>query len=390
MGEVRRMFGLEKDYFALNPREEYRAYFVKAKKEEVNNFVEDIRRTIAGGKAPKFVVYGALGLGKTHFLYHVKNRLEDIARCIYVEMPPSHRRTRFTDLYGVIMREIGRSFILNLLEKSVVKAKEQSKTLGEFVAASGDICDIIQNALEMKLHFLLWRYLCGEKLRSTEAIQIEAIRQQLGEDEAVAILNIIALLISKVEIDKRPILLLIDEIENTRLIGGDSATLFIEANRSLTDESSHVGIIFAATVRAVAELPRTITEKSVASRIGYTNFIPFKDYDETSLHEFISDAIGYRRQKDFDAGLAARTAQSQTGEHVTPQNYPFTEEAVNEVIATVSELWRKGKTDAIGPRETLQIMDAALRKANGSPIISSEVIVKVRNELAAKLELIRT
>lgn len=384
-----RLFGLEKDYFALNPKTEFKAYFVKEKKEEVDRLVQDIKRTIAVGRYPKLVVYGALGLGKTHFLFHLKYRLQNVARCIYVETPPSHRRTRFTDLHGVIMREIGRSYVMDILERAVAKAKAAKVSLSRFTKIGGDICDVIQSAIEQEKYYVLWRYLSGEKLRSAEARDIEAVRSQLSEDEAVTVLNTLAYLLKNTEEDKRPMLLLVDEIENTRLIGGDSATLFVEANRSLTDESSNVGIIFAATVRAVAELPRTITEKSVASRIGYTNFIQFKDYSEETLREFITDVINYRRQKAADIGALLKEAQRNTSEQLNEAFYPFTEEAIAEIVSTVSQLYRKGKTDAMGPRETLHIMDACLREASDRPAITSEIVIDVRDELAAKLELIR-
>ena len=378
------MYGLKTGYFTLNPKEEYRVFFVR--KEEADKFIDYIRGIIASGRVPKAVIYGVFGLGKTHFLHYVLYKLGDVSSSVYVETPPCHRRTKFTELYGSVLRRMGGRYVLGLLDRAIDTLQSEGKSLDEYLKLDPDLAYTIEEAVRGKEQHTLWRYLSGAKLRSAEVQSIGAMTNQLNEDEAVSFLNAVALLIKAFE--GKQLMLLVDEIENTNDIGGDSLSMFREAIRGLVDESSRVGTVFAATGRAMEGLPICITDESVRRRIGFPNYMYFEEYTVDNLAQFIYEVIRYRRREDFDVKVTVKKAKEIAAEGVTERSYPFTEGGIGKIIETVVALRDVGKIPAVRPPEALSIMDRALVIATerNAPLITSEVVDEVCKTLMSMKE----
>ena len=378
------MYGLKTGYFTLNPKQEYKVFFVR--KEEADKFVEYIRGIISSGRVPKAVVYGVFGLGKTHFLHYILYKLNDVSSSVYVETPPCHRRTKFTELYGSILRRMGGRYVLGLLNRAIDTLQPKGISLSEHLKLDPDLAYTIEETARGKEQHTLWRYLTGAKLRSAEVRSIGAMTNQLNEDEAVSFLNAIALLIK--EFEGKQLMLLVDEIENTNDIGGDSLSMFREAIRGLVDESSRVGTIFAATGRAMEGLPICITDESVRRRIGFPNYMYFEEYTVDNLAQFIYEVIQYRRREDFDVKVAVKQAKEIHAESVTEKSYPFTEEGIKKIIETVVALRDTGKIPAVRPPEALSIMDRALVVATerSATLVTYEIIDEVCKTLTGIME----
>ena len=114
-----------KESLAIDPQKDG-SVFLGPKKEPVNRIIEDIRQTVNSGRLPKKVVMGVFGIGKTQFIHYTMNKLEDVIYPVYVEVPPTHRRSRFTDVYNVVLRRFGKDQVLDLLIDCV---KSKSKIL---------------------------------------------------------------------------------------------------------------------------------------------------------------------------------------------------------------------------------------------------------------------
>jgi len=379
------MYGLRTDYFTLNPKTEANVFFVR--KDEADKFLDYVKMTIRSGRVPKAVVFGDFGLGKTHFLHYLMHNLQDVAKPIYVETPPFHRRSKFTDLYGAIMRRLGGRYWIGLLADAVKLAGMNNEPLDTYLKLDPDLAFMIQNGITGKDQHALWRYLAGEKLRSSEAGALSALSNQLSEDEAVSILNTMAVLIKQFE--KRQLLILFDEIEHTNALAGDSMTIFREAIRGLVDESSNVGTIFAATGRALEDLPIGITDDPVKRRIGLANYILFQEYSKDDLKRFIIETIEYRRQPEFDVQAAiAKIKQSYAGRSVpTIETYPFDELGVEKIVDTVALLRDGGKIMSVRPTEALGIMDRALAIAitQEASFVTTEIVTQVCDEVIKML-----
>jgi Cdc6-like AAA superfamily ATPase len=353
--------GLKVSYFTLNPSEEFEVFFVRSNL--VESFVSSVRRTVSIGKIPKAVVYGPLGIGKTQFARHVMWRLKNIIEPLYIETPPMHRRSRFTDLYSSIMRNLGRDYVLNLLKR----ATERSVLVG----LNQDLRRAVENGLASS-EYVLWKYLCGFKLLSSEVGIIQATYPQINEDEAVSILNTIGAEIKALK--ERPLVLFLDEFENTRFLGGDGLATFREAVRGLTGEGSKVGVVFFTTGRQIPELTTVLWDESVRRRIGVYNFYSFEDYTEQELKQFVYEVIKYRRNEGFDVQTALKRVE--TSEHIDTDSYPFTKEAIDKIVEKVVFLRHEAFTDTLRPKEAMDIMDKALALAieAGEKCITAETV----------------
>jgi len=82
-------------------------------------------------------------------------------------------------------------------------------------------------------------------------------------------------------------------------------------------------------------------------------------------------------------------AAVKTDEKVTPESYPFSEEAVQQVVNSVIVFAEQGRIDAKRPKEVLEIMDRALREATNkeAEFISSKTIDKVREDVVEAIPL---
>ena len=366
------MYGLEKDYLTPNPREEAIA-FVGPRLAIADSFVEHVSRIIRTGRVPKAVLWGAFGTGKTHFSYYVGMRLDDIAKVIYVECPPCHRRTKFSELHAAIMRKIGRTYTLGLIEQIIRDANRTGKPLAEALGLDQDMAAVIRGGFGSD-RTVLWRYLSGQKLGSRDVRLIDAINPQIREDDAVAIVNSIARLVRVFE--KKQLLILIDEFENTHALLGDSLMMFIGAIRGLVDESSDVGVAFIASVRSMDEMPYIIVEDPVRRRIGLTNFIYYKEYVREELEQLIYQLLEFRREEGFELDQGLKGTIGNISETFNRKTYPFTQEAISLAIGKVFELRELGKIPSIRPKEALDLLDYALALGaqNEVPILTSKFV----------------
>lgn len=376
------VYGLKVDYFVINPKKEYQIFF--AREEEFGQFLKDLEATINSGRVPRSVVFGLFGVGKTQFLLHLKYALSSKATCVYIESPSCHRRTRFVEFYRSIVMALGRQTVINSLAKGMELVQQSKKELSE-IGLSEELASIISNALANNKQFTLWRWLVGQKLSSADATSLEAVRQELADEDAVAILNAMAIL--NLHFSQKPLLLLIDEFENTRDISGDARISFTEAMRSLVDEGSQIGAVFTLTARALAEMPGPISDEPVKRRIGITNYVRFEEYNESELEKFIKQVILYRREEHFNVSKELSSIRST--ETVTEDTYPFSQEAIEEIVKSVVLFKEQEKIEAVRPKEALEIMDKALRIAieEKLPSINKDLILTVRDQVVEALRL---
>jgi len=366
------MFGLKQGYLTPKPREG--AYtFVGPKRKWAEDFISHVRRVITSGRPPKAVVFGAMGIGKTHFTTLVSHELADVARVVYVETPPMHRRSKFNDLHKAIMKKIGREYSVGLLELALKQANKQSTPLHEALGIDADLATVVRNGLSSDKS-VLWRYLSGEKLSSGELRQIDAVSPQMSEDDAVSVINMIAKLVRTLE--KKQFIVIIDEFENTTFLMGDSMAAFREGIRGLVDESNQAGIIISNSARETEEMPLPITDESVQRRIGFANYRLFPEYNQEELVQLIYELIDVRREKGIDIKKLVGKDRESRKEAVSGRSYPFSEEAIKEAVDTVIELRQLGRINSTRPKEALDVLDLGLSVATqeSAAVVVSEHI----------------
>lgn len=339
-----------KESLAINPQTDG-SIFLGPKKEPANRIIEDIRRIVKTGRLPKKVVIGVFGIGKTHFVHYAMNRLQDAIYPVYVEVPPTHRRSRFTDVYNVVLRRFGKDQVMDLLIDCI---KVRSRVL----SSEPELTRIIARSSNDPLRFLLWKFLSGSKLTSRELRQMDMGHPMIYEDEAVWVLNTIGDAILRRE--NKPLVIFFDEFENTAAIQGDSFNMFAEAVRGMVDESSKIGVIFVASGREVADFPAIITEPPVKRRIGVENYINFTEYTQEELVQFMEEVILYRRESEIS--VEKLIDASKTTEEINGRTFPFTSKALELISKTIYDLRLNGSLPSLRPSDALNFMNACVQE----------------------------
>lgn len=364
-------YGLAKRYFSPNQQDE-EGVFLGPKQAKVDQIIGAIRRTVQTGRVPKAVILGVFGIGKTQFIRYAAQNLSDVARAVYVECPPCHRRSRFVDIQNVILRKLGRDFVLELFGQAIKTAETRGVSFDSLFGLDEKELPTVIKAGVQKDKLILWRYLSGEKLRPTEINQLSAVHPQIYEDQAIWILNAIAKLVRLLE--NRQLILFFDEFENTVGISGDSLAMFREAVRGLVDERSSVGTVFVISGRDEGDLPVAVTDEAIKRRIGLPNYILFSEYTPNELEVLIKEVISHARRSDFHvADVMSKLKGSQ--EKVNESTYPFSETATKNIVQFVVYLRKHGKIDAIRPKEALMIMDEALAVADAKTVVLDSNLV---------------
>lgn len=352
MSEYAEKFGMREPNFQIEPSKDSQVFF--GKEELANRLVESIKRRLMVGRTVKAVFYGDLGVGKTQLLHHLAYRLGENVHPIYIKCPAFHRRTTYVSgLHSVIASKLGFDFIFQLIGRAIGGLMTEPVGLSlrnrelERVIREGWVRD--RDALR--------KFLGGARLTASEMKAIGAIHPQISEDEAVGFLDAVAELVRRIHGKK--LLLLIDEFENTNVLRGDPLTMFTEAIREMCEEGSTVDVIFAATHRSVEE-NRILSNPTVKSRIGHMNYFEIEEYTEDEMRDLVQKVIEYKRSPNFDVGAAISKLATKTDERLSIRWFPFTEEAVNELIEGLKLLKDDGIIPALKPREALNIMDTAL------------------------------
>ncbi|MCS7365551.1 MAG: hypothetical protein NDF54_08955 [archaeon GB-1867-035] len=369
------MYGLKRLTFTLKPSEDYEIFLVR--QNEVEQYIRRIRGFIMIGKPPRMVIYGMLGVGKTHFLYHLGYKLKDLARCIYIEIPPLHRRSRFLDVHTVIMKKIGLQHIRNLYMKAIEVTepelfglntyfkrfsnnKQINKSFDEFTKLRADLAELIKNNILSRERWKsLMRFIAGEKLNARDQRILDIASNRLSEDEAVNVINSIANLIRFFE--NKMLILLFDEVENLRPLVGDSLRMFTEALRGLVSEDSDVGTIFASTGRTLEQIP-IISDETIVRRINKLNYIEFKEYSIKELRQFMFEIINYLRDEEADLSSIISQISMYTKEKIDEKTYPFTYEALEYIIREIEIRFKSGQIEVLRPKEIMEMMDISMAK----------------------------
>ena len=364
-----------KEDLGFDPQEDG-GVFLGPKKKAANLIVDDIRQTVNAGRFPKKVILGVFGIGKTHFINYAMNKLSDVIYPILVETPPTHKRSRFTDLYSVFLRKVAKDQVLDILFESL-------KTKSKVLAGQPELRRVIEETKNDDSHkFVLWKFLSGSKLTGRELRELDFGHPQILEDEAVWVLNVLGDGIMRTH--GKPLIIFFDEFENTFAVQGDSYSMFYEAIRGMVDEGARLGVVFVASGRQIGDYPTMIMEEPVKRRIGFNNFVNFTEYTKDDLLQFAQEAIVYRRKAD--SKIQEMIKDIKTTEQVSSQTYPFTREAILALVDLVDEMRKDGKIPSRRPGDLTGLMNACAQEFlsnKGSGVIDSAFI---KNVLKKKTE----
>ena len=97
---IEKRFGLIKPNFIVDPDAESDFYAYRSDI-DIATLVEGLQEDLVTGLAPKRLVWGPFGGGKTHTLHKIMRELEKITdiHAVHVDCPDLTRRATFLDLY---------------------------------------------------------------------------------------------------------------------------------------------------------------------------------------------------------------------------------------------------------------------------------------------------
>ena len=374
---ISQKYGLKRPNFILDPLVDS-ACFARVDI-DTRRIAESLDTDLVTGLAPKRLVWGPYGGGKTHTLMRSMQELEELTpvHSVRVECPDLSRKSRFHDLYREgIMRELGQDFVVGLIDDArisagnarrdemLAKLKERFK---DEEIAKGAIRLVDPNFDALRL----WRWISGVSLSRTDLDDLGQT-QDLSQTEAARLADIIQLIGRLLyELRNERLVLILDEMERLRSIGPETITTFVSGFTRLVDPNQQdVAVLMGASAAVELEMVEVFsTGGPVVSRLSVESLIEIPAMQDPDVDRFIREIIAYVRDPEADLdGLVAAACEA-TDESVNRDTYPFTTESI--------EALKSRLMSQMLPREITMRMTRALGRAfrKASPAITQESIV---------------
>ena len=233
MPSLAERYGLRRENYILDPLRDFECF---ARVDiDTRIIAEDLDTDLVTGLAPKRLVWGPYGGGKTHTLMRTMQELQNLTpvRSFRVECPDLSKRSRFHDLYREgIMRELGQDFVIKLIDEARYSAgpARREEMLANLTAQLEDE-EIAKGAIRLvDPNFdplRLWRWISGVSLSRADLDDLSQT-QDLAQAEAARLADIIRLIgrLLYRQAGTRLVLIL-DEMERLRSIGPETITTFV-------------------------------------------------------------------------------------------------------------------------------------------------------------------
>lgn len=375
-GTVGAEYGLSRDNFILDPVVDTKCF---ARSDiRTQDIAQNLDFDVVTGLAPKRLVWGPYGGGKTHTLMRTMGELAALTSVhpVRIECPDLSKRARFHDLYREgIMRALGQQFIIGLMRDVVGKVgfARPEVVVPKLREAFGDeeLAKAAERLYDPNFEDLkLWRWISGVPMSRADLDDLQQ-SQDLTQTEAARLADIVVLFGRLLrDLRQRTLVLILDEMDRLKSIGAETVTTFVSGFTRLVDPNQRsVCVLIGASAAVESEMVEIFSTGSpVASRLGPHAMIEIPSLPEPDIDHFIRGVIGYLRMPDFNVATAVDAAQkSGVTEELTSEFFPFTTEAVDAL---------KSRMQALTPRAITMQMTRALGRAyrRRSPAITAECV----------------
>lgn len=355
-------FGLKRDNFILDPVTDYDCF---ARDDiAIQDIAEGLDVDLVTGLAPKRLVWGPYGGGKTHMLMKTTNELMKLTdiKPVRIECPDLSRKSRFHDLYrDGIMRGLGESFIINLLEDVVrevgFKPPEQLRAALKDWFEDEEVAKAAEQLFNLNFDRLkLWRWISGVSMSRSDLDDLGQT-QDLTQAEAARLADLLIMfgrLLRRVR--KQTLVLVLDEMERLRPIGPETLVTFLSGFSHLADQNQrYVSILIGSSAQLeVDQVDIFSAESPVMSRLGEDVKIEVSPLaTDEDVDRFVEGVLRYLRAEDFDVGAAIDAVQ--IDETLDPRFFPFSVESIDAIRAKLS---------ALTPRNITMQLTRALGRAH--------------------------
>lgn len=332
---------------------------------DTKQIAESLDIDLVTGLAPKRLVWGPYGGGKTHTLMRTMKELEKLTTIypVRIECPDLSKKSRFHDLYREgIMRGLGQDFVIGLMEQAVqavgmhrreeLLPRLRDKFRDEEVAkAASRLYDPNFDRLR------LWRWLSGVAMSRSDLDDLTQT-QDLTATESARLAEMICMLGALLrELRGARLVLILDEMERLKSIGLETVTTFVSGFTRLVDPNQKsVSILIGASASIEAEMLDVFsTNGPVASRLGADALIEIQAIGDADVDPFIERVITFMRDPDADIQALVAAAKTTSPESVGERFFPFTDEAIDALKSQLQQL--------MTPREITIKMTRALGRS---------------------------
>jgi len=373
---VGKQYGLRRENFILDPLTDTDCFA----RDDIKTaaIAESLDIDLVTDLAPKRLVWGPYGGGKTHTLMRTMQELQQLTPIhpVRIECPDLSKKSRFHDLYREgIMRGLGQDFIIGLIEDAVqsVGLARRDELLNRLKAKFGDeeLAKAAIRIIDPNFDQLrLWRWVSGVAM-SRQDLDDLGQTQDLTETEAARLAELICVFGRLVrEIRKQTLVLVLDEMERLRSIGAETITTFVSGFTRLVDPNqTSVSVLIGASAAVESEMVDVFGPGGpVTSRIGADAQIEIRSLDDADVNKFIKGVISYVRDREANLDTLIAAGSKTTKESINPEFFPFTEDALDALKSHLTQI--------MTPREITMKMTRALGRAYRAdkPVITSDCI----------------
>ena len=374
---LERAFGLARPNFILDPAADWECFARRDIK--VGAIVEGLQIDLVTRLAPKRLLWGPYGGGKTHTLYRTLNELGHLTPIhpVRVECPDLSKRSQFNDLYrDGVMPVLGEETVVGLLEKAieqvpVARREEYLRRLREFLGdepLSKAVAQLMNPNFE---RLRLWAWLSGVPLNRSELADLGQT-QDLASAEPARLAEMI-ILIGRVmkRVEGKTLVLCLDEMERMKAVGPDSIATFVTGFTRLMDPNQRdVAVLLGCSAALFDEMPDIFARHGpVVSRLGSQATIEVPHIPDPDVDGFIRQVIGFVRDPTADIDALVKSSKAQTQEQIDADFFPFTQEALQSIKSRLSR--------DMTPREITISMTQAGGRAHlvSRPCVTSDLIL---------------
>lgn len=373
---VGKLYGLKRDNFILNPLADHACFARDDIK--TSDLADSLDIDLVTGIAPKRLVWGPYGGGKTHTLMRTMDELKGLTKiyAVRIECPDLGKKSRFHDLYREgIMRGLGEEFVIGLIEEAVIAGglARREEMMGKLKARFGDeeVAKAAMRIIDPSFDRLrLWRWISGVAM-SRQDLDDLGQTQDLTSTEAARLAEILCMIGRLLkELRGQTLVLVLDEMERLRAIGPETIPTFVSGFTRLLDPNQTAISILVGTSAAVeSELIEVFAENGpVTSRLGSEAKIEIPSLLDPGVGRFIKDVIGFLREPSADLKTLVAEAAKSTSEKISKDYFPFTDEAIESLKSHLMQM--------MTPREITIKMTRAMGRAYRlkKPVVTADCV----------------
>lgn len=372
---VGKLYGLRRDNFILDPLADFACFARDDIK--TSELADSLDIDLVTGLAPKRLVWGPYGAGKTHTLMRTMDELKQLTKIwmARIECPDLGKKSRFHDLYREgIMRGLGEEFVIGLIEEAVIAGglARREEMMGRLKRNFRDeeVAKAAMRIIDPSFDRLrLWRWISGVAM-SRQDLNDLGQTQDLTSAEAARLAEILCMLGRLLrEIRGETLVLVLDETERLKPIGPETIATFVSGFTRLFDPNQGAVSILVGTSAAVeSEMIELFAAGPVTSRLGSEAKIEIPSLLDPGVGRFIKDVIEFLREPDADVNALVGQAATATAESVSVDYFPFTDEAIESLKSHLMQM--------MTPREITIKMTRAMGRAYRlrKPVVTADCI----------------